>query len=271
MDGSRIVVQVTKKGGRFFEKDRRIPEPKGAIYDRLYLEGIKENPSLGVYSAARLLEYARKMHPKGYVLDVACGSGKMAFKLANDTTQKVIGIDLSTTAITLAKQNYKKDNLEFMVGSVYDLKNALGSDYGNASVVTCGYSLHHFDELDNALENMSGTLHNEGWLCIQDFDRETAEEDIMKIGLPEPMLAELYRSLNKFRGERLVQKLRNSGFLQHSVILTYFSNLASYSSIEVKNKLEESGFLTLCENSGTPTGFVLHARRKTATPCENSH
>lgn len=51
------------------------------------------------------------------VLDLGCGRGENAYDIAG-TAKKVIGIDLKEPWIQYAKDHYKHDNLEFVLGDV---------------------------------------------------------------------------------------------------------------------------------------------------------
>ena len=49
------------------------------------------------------------------VLDIGCGIGYLAYDVAAKA-KKVFGIDISASNIAYAKEHYKRDNLEFIVG-----------------------------------------------------------------------------------------------------------------------------------------------------------
>jgi len=70
------------------------------------------------------LEAAEAMlapRPGDVVLDVGCGSGVLADRLARDAAVRVIGIDPNPDAITFARKTFVKPNLHYLQGRVDDL------------------------------------------------------------------------------------------------------------------------------------------------------
>jgi len=64
--------------------------------------------------------YATQFAEGKVVLDIACGEGYGSDLLAKNA-KKVTGVDISEETISHAKKTYKKDNLEFLIGSVADV------------------------------------------------------------------------------------------------------------------------------------------------------
>ena len=57
-----------------------------------------------------------------YVLDAGCGSGYGTYYLAKSGVQNIVGIDKSAIAINNAKKYYKRENLEYKVMDVCNLR-----------------------------------------------------------------------------------------------------------------------------------------------------
>ena len=57
------------------------------------------------------------------VLDIGCGDGAISYFIAKNYTPngKVLGIDLSTDMINLAKKSYKNENLKYKNVSAIDI------------------------------------------------------------------------------------------------------------------------------------------------------
>lgn len=64
--------------------------------------------------------YATQFVEGKVVLDIASGEGYGSDLLAKTAT-RVVGVDISQVAVNHASKTYKKDNLEFLVGSVTDI------------------------------------------------------------------------------------------------------------------------------------------------------
>lgn len=71
----------------------------------------------------KYLEAARWLDPQAgdYILDIGCGSGVLASRLAQTKGTQVVGIDVKEEAIAYAKSQFKGSNLKFEVGLVDEL------------------------------------------------------------------------------------------------------------------------------------------------------
>ena len=101
------------------------------------------------------------------VLDVATGTGDVAFKLA-PKTEKVTGIDIASNMIDLA--NKKKDkkkslNVNFLVG---DAENLPFED-STFDVITISYGYRNISDQPKALKEFNRILKKEGRLFILEF------------------------------------------------------------------------------------------------------
>ena len=73
---------------------------------------------------SRTIAEALEVQPGDTVIDVGCGSGVLSFVAARLGAKRVIGCDISTEAIEVARENAKRlglhDRVEFRVGSLLD-------------------------------------------------------------------------------------------------------------------------------------------------------
>src|SRR3989338_6517811 len=152
---------------KIFDTLVRLPEPKNVGLDALFLKipdsELKVEPWLEGYLADKLKSI------KGGVLDIACGDGYFAHYLSTLASHRVHGIDIDPRAIDMASQKHHADNLDFAVGSVYDLSKF--QDLGFVSVI---HALHHFDDLNGALDQIVASLSPTGAILIQDWERTFA-------------------------------------------------------------------------------------------------
>jgi SAM-dependent methyltransferase len=73
----------------------------------------------GLHPKHRIMNYHRffvkKINENDVVLDVGCGNGALAFDVAKKA-KKVFGIDIDKGSIEIARQKYRSDNVEYVVG-----------------------------------------------------------------------------------------------------------------------------------------------------------
>ena len=104
-----------------------------------------------IWSALRAWAPTDPQRPPLRVLDVACGGGDVAIRLATRARQQQIpmtihGCDLSPTALQLAREASQRAGLPEMEFFVQDaLRDPLPLDY---DIIMCSLFLHHLDEVD---------------------------------------------------------------------------------------------------------------------------
>lgn len=87
---------------------------------------------------------AGEILPGQAVLDVACGTGALAFQLARKS-KKVVGIDLSEPMIDAAKKEKQKQRLTNADFKVADATRLSAFKDGEFDVVTLSMALHQFN------------------------------------------------------------------------------------------------------------------------------
>lgn len=99
------------------------------------------------------------------VLDLACGTGDIAFEAAGRGA-RVTGLDITLRMVELARQK-GANRATFLVGDMHALPMAPAS----FDVVTTGYGLRNVPDLPAALREIHRVLAPGGRLCSLDFDR----------------------------------------------------------------------------------------------------
>ncbi len=191
--------------------------------------------------------------PDGIVIDVGCGAGGFTYQLSKVFPESsVIGIDNSHKAIDCAKANYRNiSNLEFKVGDVLNL-----SAYQNAArAVTCVDALHHFNDLEGAVRNVSLSLKKHGFFLVHDFNRSEMDAKFI-------MACAHYFRMIRETGEQGLHSFleKHNAFSGTQAIETasVLSKMAAYAVHEVKDELHNEGFAV--KTSLAPDSlFLMHA------------
>jgi len=114
----------------------------------------------------------RAVAPDARVLDLACGTGDLAFAAgARATRGSVLGIDASPNMIELARARAIREaagsNLRFQVGDL----SSLSAEAGSVDVVTAGYGLRNVPDYEMAVREIARVLRPGGTLATLDFYR----------------------------------------------------------------------------------------------------
>lgn len=146
-------------------------------------------PELGGETALEHLHrylMARELAADRDVLDIACGEGYGSAMLA-EAARHVVGVDLSTDAITHAKGKYRSDHLEFKVGSCSEIP--LGDR--SVDLVVSFETIEHHSRHEEMMSEIKRVLRPDGLLVISSPEkREYTDIPGHKNNFHE---AELYR------------------------------------------------------------------------------
>lgn len=133
-----------------FTGERFLPEIAGDIYIEHYLR----------YYA--ILPFMKNKK----VLDIACGSGYGSDLIANEAS-KVCGVDISSDTISHAEKTYRKNNLEFLVGSTSNIPY----EDNTFDVVVSFETIEHHDEHEQMMNEIKRVLKPDGVLIISSPDK----------------------------------------------------------------------------------------------------
>jgi len=110
--------------------------------------------------------------PESRVLDLACGTGDLAFAAAERAVHgSVRGIDASPRMIELARGRATREapngNVRFQVGDM----SSLDADTASVDAVTAGYGLRNVPQYEVAVREIARVLKPGGVLATLDFYR----------------------------------------------------------------------------------------------------
>jgi len=114
---------------------------------------------------ARLVRLAG-IHQGSRVLDLACGTGDLAFEAVRHGAG-VTGLDITPRMIALARSKRNGSRVHWVVGDMGQLPIASGV----VDVVTTGYGLRNVPDLPAALREIHRVLVPGGVACSLDFNR----------------------------------------------------------------------------------------------------
>jgi demethylmenaquinone methyltransferase/2-methoxy-6-polyprenyl-1,4-benzoquinol methylase len=123
---------------------------------------------------ALLLEWIAEQSPApGHVVDVACGTGDLAFAVARQwPAAQILGVDAATRMIEQARARSGPRPGPSPVFATGDLM-ALPAADGEFDAATAGYAFRNAPSLDAALAEMHRVVRPGGWLYSLDFYRPT--------------------------------------------------------------------------------------------------
>jgi len=97
-------------------------------------------------STERLMQYLKDKECKLNILEVGCGNGWLAAKLADIESAHVTGLDINTTELNQAERVFKKSNLRFLPIELAALKE---HDF---DIIVFAASIQYFPSLKDILE-----------------------------------------------------------------------------------------------------------------------
>ena len=147
---------------------------------------------------------------EGLILDVGCGVGQVAIKIAEEGS-KCVGIDISPIAIkTATKDSKKNDNAFFMVASGYNLP----FKQETFNTVGCFDILEHLENPERCLDEMTRVLKRNGTIVIASPNMlspvyvKGLKQKILRLG---KLLSKAVESDAKVKFEHVKPKLDWSG------------------------------------------------------------
>lgn len=143
-----------------------------AFYEKAAPLSIKEygqiiqscSPS-NLYSFLKEIGKALGLKTSSHVLDIGCGTGKIAFELNKDFGCRVLGIDNCEFNIKYAEERFVTEKTHFSLGDMNDLKNITKKFDVLMSFETVGYAAN----LSNFLTKCNELLPIKGKLLIKTY------------------------------------------------------------------------------------------------------
>lgn len=118
---------------------------------------------IGPFKSTSILVKTSKIKDGYNVLDLACGTGVVTKKISSTigSNGKVVGIDISSGPVKIAKKLNTRKNVKFVIGDAEKMRFDEEFD-----VVTCQYGLMFFPNVQMALRNTRKVLKKDGRITI---------------------------------------------------------------------------------------------------------
>lgn len=200
------------------------------------------------------------------VLDIACGEGYGSNHIAK-FAKEVKGVDISDIDISKAIDKYKKDNLEFVVGSILDIP------FGDKTfdMIVSYETLEHLAEHEVILKEVNRVLKPGGLLIISTPNKLNYSD---KKSYKNPFhVKELYPEEFKLLVGKYFSNIQmlNQKYLTGSIILSkdcpnHFYN-GDYTSLNINQNFEEEYNIIIASNGDLPliTSSIFYS------PFHNQH
>lgn len=100
------------------------------------------------------------------ILDAATGTGALAIDLAQYSSAKIIGIDISGKMLSFGKEKIKHLELDHKITMKLDDAEALSFDSNTFDAISIGFGVRNFDNLNKGLSEIYRVLKPGGQLVI---------------------------------------------------------------------------------------------------------
>ena len=122
---------------------------------------------------SNFLSSLKKFDIKGRYLEIGSGPGILTQVVATQhPNAEIIANDISPEMIKLAQQDLAEDlktRIKYEIGDACDINSI--KDLGTFDLIYSTFTLHHWDDAELAIKNLSSMLNDNGLLYIHDLRR----------------------------------------------------------------------------------------------------
>lgn len=148
-----------------------------------------------------------KVHKNDRLLDVACGTGGLLYKLSQLYNIQAYGIDISDNMIKVAKERHPAIN--FQIGD----SEALKFSNGFFNIVTVCAAFHHFPNPNEFIREAARTLVNGGSIYIAEVYIPPIIRQVYNIFLPFSSAGDV----KLYSPKEIMRMLQNAGLSNFKV------------------------------------------------------
>ncbi len=164
----------------------------------------------------------------GRILDVATGTGDLAMSIWKEALRagvstKIVGIDFNSSMLEVARERIKRHRMDGITVRQMDALK-LGYDRGSFDLVTSGFAIRNFDDVDAFLKGAGRVLCPGGKLVLLDMAMPDGGVQRAVFGLYAPVMRMVGRlvdkeaydwlvdSIEQFDKKKFVSRIRGAGF-----------------------------------------------------------
>lgn len=124
-------------------------------------------------STERFLTYISSKDNTLQILEIGCGNGWFSNKIATITQKnQVVGLDINSEELKQAARVFKKANLQFVYGDVFEIKSIFDQQF---DVIVLNGTIQYFPEFKKLLTKLLSFLKPNGEIHIMDSPFYTKE------------------------------------------------------------------------------------------------
>ncbi|CAL2095160.1 class I SAM-dependent methyltransferase [Tenacibaculum sp. 190524A02b] len=158
---SKAYIEIRDKEQRFLEDNEVKKLPFTSKNNLHYHEWL-----LRQQSTKRFINYLKTKKEKLTILDLGCGNGWFTNLMAEVSTQnKIIGLDINIEELEQAARIFRKTNLNFSYGDVFQLDKIIEKQF---DLIVLNASVQYFQNFDGLIEKLNSLLKFKGELHIID-------------------------------------------------------------------------------------------------------
>ena len=191
------------------------------------LDGYDEHMMTNIESAAEFYPFTAGMLPTAencHILDLGCGTGlELAYYLAENPSAGITGIDLSRGMLNALRKKFRRENMELICGSYFDVP--FGESCFDAAVSV--ESLHHFTKEAKIplYAKLCRSLKPGGYFILTDYfslterEEQTSFAELARLKAEQDISdEELYHFDTPLTVQHETEALREAGFSSVEVL-----------------------------------------------------
>ena len=159
----------------------------------------------------RAIKIISKSYTSPYILDVATGTGDLAFAAMKLNPSKISGIDISRKMLEIGKEKVKRKGYTDKIELIYGDSESIPFDDNVFDVVMVAFGVRNFSDLMKGLSEMKRVVRNGGMIMVLEFSKPS--------GFPfKPVYNFYFRNILPFFGRFFSKDKAAYSYLPDSVM-----------------------------------------------------